>query len=131
MGQIQIDPEIEKRPVLAPREDYGKDGDATLENVGTRSAPWDNSLQVLHVEVVVRDKQLGIVRVFKDFDLRQGSQVPRILRQLGIPNDQQKAGFDPEELNGKKVIADIGVRSYTKDGEEVTVNTVKNLHGLR
>lgn len=124
MAQIQIDPEIEKRPILPPKEDY----EGVLENVDVRPARWDNTKQVFHAECVIKHPEFGFVRVFQDFDMSQGSRVPRLLAQLGIDRDQQKAGFDTEDLHGRKVVADIGVRSYNRSGEEVVTNTIRNLH---
>ena len=127
---VTIDPDIEKRPILQP-ETYGGDGSATLEVFDFRPARWDNTMTVAHFEVVIRHPELGFVRVFQDKDQRQGSVLPRWLRQLGVSDEEMRNGFDTEKLQGLKVVADIGVREYTnRDDERVQQNTVKNLHRL-
>lgn len=126
MPMINIDPEIEKRPVLSPG-DYGADGEAKLEVMEQRPARWDDAKSVMHFQVSVKHPELGYVRVFSDKDLGQGSQVPKLLRQLGVSDEQMRDGFDPQDLLGMNVIITVGVRTAQIDGEPTPINTMRNL----
>ena len=135
---VGFDSEIEKRPVLAAGE-YGANGDAVLDKVVQRPAPWDESRSAMSFQVVVRHPEHGVVRIFQDFGMDPGSQVPKLFRQLGVTDEEMKIGVAKGDwsvrLGGTKVIATIGIREFTskKDLDEMghprrhQQNTITNL----
>jgi len=131
---LQFDPEVEKRPVL-PAGNYGADGNTVLDKVQQRPAPWDGNRQSVNFQILVRDPEHGVVRVFQDLGLDPGSQVPRWMRQLGMSDEQMRAGFDANDLKGMKVIATLGIQEFISKKEldeagrprRFQKNTIENL----
>lgn len=129
MGIVTVNPNTEQRDLIPP-DKYGVDSAAVLLNFTYGPGKFTDRM-VATFKVSVNAAGNRRTSTFDEVDWDSGSKVPRFLRQLGITNEQQLAGFDPASLADTQVIVDIGIEEFTrKDGTRGQKNVLKDIRKL-
>ena len=132
---IQVDPEIENYVVL-PGGDYGMDGHAELRKLKPKNGfPFDADLTgVTYVLSIFDPNAEQALPVIDSVPNQPGSKNPKFLRQLGITDEQMRAGMDIQTAALHlalpcKVKVRLAVREW-KDkttGETKATNTIEDI----
>jgi hypothetical protein len=131
MPIVTVNPDNEKSSIIAAGQ-YGVASPALLMKLVYGPGKFNAAQTVASFTISVNDASAGrITRTIDVVDWASGSKVPKFLRQLGVTDEQQKAGFDTDTLTEVPVVVDIGIREYTKnDGTPGRGNTIVNIMRL-
>lgn len=128
----------EKFPVLPPGL-YGVEEEATLiecrcenDDGEVETVPWDSSQAACRITVLVKSAEHGFIRVGdflnvpKDDNEQLGNKAAKWFRQLGVPDESIRSGFNERDLEGMAVKVQVTQRT---DKNGIARNNIGNLLG--